>query len=191
MAPTTYDKHYQWPNLFGEPYPELMAFFEGQGTRGKLLDLGCGQGRDAIALAKLGYEVTGVDLSQVGIDQMNALVASEKLSLRGIVADIYDFGDLGSFDFILLDSMFHFLKKDRRKEIGLLTKVLTGSKKGAVIVICIQNNGKKIQILSNAINTQTSFCVLTDSDFQYRFEDQKTGHRSISDYKMIAIEKQC
>ena len=49
----SYDKQYQTENLFGEPYSE----------RGRLLDLGCGQGRNAIPLAQLGYEVTGMDIS--------------------------------------------------------------------------------------------------------------------------------
>ena len=58
-----YDEYYQTENLFGAPYPELLTFYSAIKQKGKLLDLGCGQGRDAIALAKIGFEVTGIDYS--------------------------------------------------------------------------------------------------------------------------------
>lgn len=41
------------------------------------LDLGCGNGRNSIPLARMGYEVTGMDISRVALNQ-----AKEKLSLE-------------------------------------------------------------------------------------------------------------
>lgn len=79
----TYDKYYLTENLFGKPYPELIEFFADYPRKGKVLDLGCGQGRDAIALARLGYSVTGIDNSKVGIDQMNQFGQNENLDLVG------------------------------------------------------------------------------------------------------------
>lgn len=96
----TYDKYYQTENLFGESYPELIEFFAEFPMKGKVLDLGCGQGRDAIALARLGYSVTGIDNSKVGIEQMNQTWQ---------VVDIYAFNRFSEFDIILLDSMFRFI----------------------------------------------------------------------------------
>jgi SAM-dependent methyltransferase len=117
-----YDKYYQTKDLFGAPYPELLAFFEQYSKKGKVLDLGCGQGRDAIALARLGYTVTGVDSSKVGVEQMIHTVNNENLRLHGMVGDIYAFDPFNAFDIILLDSMFHFTKKDKEKEEGLVKK---------------------------------------------------------------------
>ena len=125
-----YDKYYQTENLFGNPYPELLRFFEENSSLGKVLDLGCGQGRNAIALARLGYNVTGVDHSKVGIEQMDRVSQSEDLKLVGQVKDIYTYENYAEFDFILLDSMFHFTKKDREKESELFSGVLpTGYRK--------------------------------------------------------------
>ena len=78
---TDYDKYYEVEDLFGEPYPELIDFFRRYEPKGKMIDLGCGQGRDLIYLARLGYIVTGIDNSKVGIDQMNSI--SEKEGLNG------------------------------------------------------------------------------------------------------------
>lgn len=66
-----YDKYYQTENLFGKPYPELIKYFSTYPKQGKVLDLGCGQGRDSIPIARLGFDVTGIDNSRVGIEQMN------------------------------------------------------------------------------------------------------------------------
>jgi len=42
---------------------------------GTALDLGCGQGRDLLWLASRGFEVTGLDLSPVAIEQAEAVAA--------------------------------------------------------------------------------------------------------------------
>ena len=42
---------------------------------GTALDLGCGQGRNSLWLASRGFEVTGLDLSSVAIEQAKAVAA--------------------------------------------------------------------------------------------------------------------
>lgn len=185
----TYDKYYQTENLFGEPYPELISFFTESPEKGKLLDLGCGQGRDAIALARLGYEVIGIDNSKVGIDQMNQVAKSEKLNLTGQTGDIYAFEDFAQFDFILLDSMLHFAKRDKKKEVGLIQNIALKAQAGCMVVVCIQDTGSKVQILNNAIDHKEQLERLVDTEFKYTFTDDKSGHQSISDYRMIVAVK--
>ncbi|ADR21086.1 hypothetical protein MATR_12840 [Marivirga tractuosa] len=183
----TYDKYYQTENLFGEPYPELVEFFADYTRKGRVLDLGCGQGRDAIALARLGYSVTGIDSSKVGIEQMNRIGQNEKLDLVGKVEDIYTFDRFNEFDIVLLDSMFHFAKKDKAKEIGLIKKILLDIKTGSLVVVCIQDTGGKVQILKKAIHNDDK--LIADEKFKYVFEDTESGHKSETDYRMVIIEK--
>ncbi len=54
-------------------------------------------------LGRLGYHVTGVDLSTVGIRQMNEAARQEKLDVQGKVADLYTYAIDQSVDSILLD----------------------------------------------------------------------------------------
>ncbi len=185
----TYDKYYETENLFGEPYPELIQFFAEFPVKGKVLDLGCGQGRDAIALARLGYSVTGIDNSRVGIDQMNEIGQNEKLKLVGQVGDIYAFDDFSEFEIVLLDSMFHFAKKDKAKEIGLIKKIISEIKIGCLIVVCIQDIGDKVQTLNQAIDFKERYKRLVDQEFKYVFEDSDSGHKTETGYRMIIIEK--
>lgn len=184
-----YDKYYQTENLFGAPYPELLDFYSTIKNKGKLLDLGCGQGRDAIALASIGFEVVGIDYSKVGIAQLNKIAKERKLSIHGIVGDIYEYSNFDEFDFILLDSMFHFNKRDKEKEIQLLRRIMDLANKNTLITICIQNTGNKIKILNSIILETSNVEILHQKAFNYRYEDQKSNHNSTTKYEMVTIKK--
>lgn len=184
-----YDKYYQTENLFGEPYPELIAFFSAIKNKGKLLDLGCGQGRNAIALAKLGFEVTGIDYSKVGIKQLNEIAKKENLPLKGIVGDIYDYSNFDEFDFLLLDSMFHFRKKEKEKETKLLHKIIESIKPNAQITICIQKTGNKLAVLKAIILDLQNLETIDETELVYEFEDKASNHSSRTEYQMISLKK--
>ncbi len=184
-----YDKYYQTENLFGKPYPELIDFYAKIKEKGKLLDIGCGQGRDAIPLAKLGFVVTGIDHSKVGIDQLNKIAEKENLSLTGVVADIYSYSKFDKFDYILLDSMFHFGKKKREKELNFLNRLVSASKPNTIITICIQKIGKKLVILNTAISSRSDLIRITQTELIYKYEDKASNHCSETKYEMLVIKK--
>jgi len=185
----SYDKYYKTENLFGAPFPELIGFLADYSKKEKVLDLGCGQGRDAIPLARIGFSVTGIDQSKVGIDQMNEIGKAENLNLVGKVEDIYAFDKFEEYGIILLDSMFHFAKKDKGKEIGLVKKIISEIKNGCLVVFCIQDTGNKVQILNQAIDSEKKLNRLANKKFTYTFNEEKSGHKSITEFRMIVIEK--
>lgn len=81
------------------------------GSKGKaFLDLGTGPGTQAIGLAKLGYNVTGSDLSQVAIDK------AKKLSdqVRWVQDDILKSKITDQFDYIFDRGCFHTLPPESR-----------------------------------------------------------------------------
>lgn len=185
----SYDNIYEDENFFGEPYPELIEFFAGYPEKGQVLDLGCGQGRNAIALARLGYAVTGIDISEVGIGQMNQAGKAESLNLDGEVGDMYRFEEFDQYDFILLDSIFHFTKKEKEKEVRLVQKIVSRAEPGCLIVICIQDTRNKVKILNQAIDFDGKLNRHADRKFKYVFEDDDSGHMSESDCRMVIAEK--
>ena len=153
----------------------------------KSLDLGCGQGRDVISLARLGFTVTGIDMSQVGIEQMNHIAMTENLQLNGIVGDIYNFDKIEGYDYILLDSIFHFTKKELKKETDLIKNLMINKNKGCMIVCCIQDSGEKIKILKETINAEKKAVIIEEKKFKYTFENN--GHQSESNYRMIVFKR--
>lgn len=70
---------------------------------GKALDLGTGEGRNAMWLAKQGWEVTAVDFSAVAIDKARGIAESRGLSVTWVVADMSEYiPDARSFDLVAL-----------------------------------------------------------------------------------------
>lgn len=72
--PTDYGKFYRGAKqALGEPTKEFVKFFDTQARpRIRVLDIGCGQGRDALFIARLGHSVVGVGQSPTGIRDLLA-----------------------------------------------------------------------------------------------------------------------
>ena len=62
-----------------------LAYFP---PNGRILDLACGDGRNAIYLAHLGYDVTAVDFSIEALKRLEYFSQLERLQLKTILADL-------------------------------------------------------------------------------------------------------
>ncbi len=102
--------------MCGEPFPEFVAFFaDYKQEMARVLDLGCGQGRDALMIARKGHQVVGVDLSPTGIAQMVGDGEAEGLNIEGFAADIVTYVPEGLFDVIVMDRVLHMLLDDKAR----------------------------------------------------------------------------
>ena len=98
---TSYDKHNRNENLFGEPYPELIKFFSNYPKRGKLLDLGCGQGRNAIialCIQHIGNKVS---------------ILNETIDFQGILTRMLDI----DFEYVFRDDQTNHISRTPHKMI--------------------------------------------------------------------------
>ena len=80
-----------------EPEPVLLRALE-RAAPGHALDVACGRGRHAIALADAGFTVDAVDVSPVGL--ASARERAKGRAIRWIEADLADY-ELGSYDLIV------------------------------------------------------------------------------------------
>lgn len=80
---------------------------------GKALDLGCGQGRNALYLALKGFDVTAVDQNPNPLYALSDMAAQENLPVLAAGYDI-NAAALGEpYDFIVATVVFMFLRPDR------------------------------------------------------------------------------
>lgn len=131
-----YEKEYQnTDNACGQPFPEFVDFFKNWDRHGAaVLDLGCGQGRDALLIASRGHRVTGVDISPTGVAQMLDQAQARGLEIEGIVADIVGFRTRKRFDAVVIDRVLHQLPTDEDR-LAVLRRSSGYVKTGGYVLI--------------------------------------------------------
>lgn len=78
-----------------------------------ILDLACGAGRHSILLSKLGFNVTGVDLSERLLAEAKSSAEKENLKIEFIQSDIREFSSEKKFDLVLnLFTSFGYFETD-------------------------------------------------------------------------------
>lgn len=83
----------------------------------RVLDIGCGEGKDAVFLAKCGYAVTAFDLSEQGIEKAKRLAEHNKVEAAFFRADICDYRPEREYDILFSSGVFHFIPEPVREEL--------------------------------------------------------------------------
>lgn len=88
MDPASWDARYAATDLVWgvEPNRWVSDVLAGR-PAGSAVDLGCGEGRNAIWLAETGWTVTGVDFSGVALDKAATLAQRRGVTVRWVRAD--------------------------------------------------------------------------------------------------------
>ena len=120
------------PTLKREPSSVLVATVRGR-KPGKALDLGTGEGRNALFLAEQEWQVTGVDISDVAIAQAKSHAVDRKVKLEAVVGDLetYDFG-VEQWDLI---TSFYMHGWHDRSKTDVPARIYKALKPGGLIVI--------------------------------------------------------
>lgn len=129
----------QTPWDSGRTCSELFKILEEEiVTPGQALDLGCGTGTNAIYLAQMGFDVTGVDISQVAIDRAKEKAESAGVSVLFMIARLpTNFLPGKVFDFVFDRGCFHAINKEERAESVDMLKNLT--REGSIYLMLCGN----------------------------------------------------
>jgi len=103
----------------------------------KILDLGCGEGRHSLELAKRGYSVVGVDFSEKHIN--TARSGSKELPVRFTKRDIRKYRDGENYDVVLclFDVIGSF--PDEKSNVDILKTIVAELKPGGYCAISVMN----------------------------------------------------
>ncbi|MBK1787028.1 class I SAM-dependent methyltransferase [Prauserella sp. ASG 168] len=121
---TDFDSAYteEWaPWIIGEPQPAVVRLERDGWITGAVLDPGCGTGEHTIHLARLGYDVRGIDFSQPAVDRARANAKAHGVRARIDVADALHLGTEPRYDTVVDSALFHvFGDADRAAYVASL-----------------------------------------------------------------------
>ncbi len=81
---------------------------------GRLIDLGAGEGRDAVRFAAHGFTVTAVDVSLPGLEKATRWAQEEGLPLETVQASILDYRIPRGCAVVYASGTLHYLPPERR-----------------------------------------------------------------------------
>lgn len=111
-------------------------------SAGRIIDLGCGEGRDSLWLAAQGYDVTGVDVAAAALDRARSLARAQGLTPRFLERDVCYLRGLASAHYDVAFNMgcLHMMDDptDRSRHLKRVFEVL---KPGGTLVVnhCKEN----------------------------------------------------
>jgi 2-polyprenyl-3-methyl-5-hydroxy-6-metoxy-1,4-benzoquinol methylase len=103
-----------------------MEFIKSLTPGSKAFDIACGEGRNSIFLAKQGFTVTGVDISETGLLKAGKWMEREHLKIDFRIANLEEYGFTETYDLII---NFNFLLRD------LIPKAVAALNPKGVLVI--------------------------------------------------------
>lgn len=103
-----------------------------------VLDVGCGEGRNSIIMAKLGNKVDAFDISENGIEKAKKISNQMGVPINYFCCDLENFLFEKEYDVILSHGVLHLPYKDVRNKF--ITKMQGNTKIGGYNVIGIFTN---------------------------------------------------
>ncbi|MFJ8058536.1 class I SAM-dependent methyltransferase [Streptomyces sp. NPDC096142] len=124
----------EWDNRYadrqqlwsGRPNGALVAEIAGL-TPGRVLDVGCGEGADAVWLAREGWDVTAIEVSGVALERAAGHAADAGVTVRWVHAELTGAAlSPGSFDLVSAQYPALLRTPDAAAERALLAAVAPG-----------------------------------------------------------------
>ena len=129
-----YDKLYRENKApFGSEAEEIVKNIINYRRTGSVLELGAGDGRNALYLAEKGFAVTARDTSQVGLDTLDQLAKEKGVYVQTEMRDIKDFNPDDHFDVLVSTYVFHYLP--RQDALLLIKQIQEHTKRDGLNVI--------------------------------------------------------
>ena len=127
-----FDKIYSGPATLFNPEPSAFLARAVEGIApGKALDVAMGQGRNSLFLARKGWDVTGYDVSSVGLAAAEASAAKAGLKIHTMLKSHAEF-DFGTNQWDLIAMVFPLVSMDDQ---DLLRRIKVSLKPGGMIVV--------------------------------------------------------
>ena len=143
-----YEEGYERCSCFWGTEPgsflKLMTHYETSFTGRRALDAGCGEGKNAVFLARLGANVDAVDVSPVAIENGRRVWKQEE-KVRWIVADIRYLKLPQKYDVVIAYGLLHCLT-DRTEVMATISALQAANRAWRIqYPMCVQQSPSTAQ----------------------------------------------
>ena len=118
---TAYEQHYQGDGFYWGIKPNSLCYEIMQRRPPvrpyRVLDMGCGEGKDAVFLARNGYWVEAFDIAEAGLKKARSLAEQHHASVDFFRADLLDFEPEDTYDIIFCSGVLHYLPPEKRSRV--------------------------------------------------------------------------
>jgi len=134
-----WNKNYQDGDLpwdTGRPSSELQRVVREKGIQPcRVLELGCGTGTNSVWLAQQGFEITGVDVAPLAVEQAEQRARGAGVEVRFVVADVFELPDLGEpFAFFFDRGCYHAVRRSApQKYAPAVARQLAAGARGLIL----------------------------------------------------------
>lgn len=127
----------------GRPSSELTKAVETGTIRpGRVVELGCGSGTDAVYLAGRGFDVTAIDIAPTALRLAQEKALQAGVRVRWLLADVLALPSLGAFDFVYDRGCYHEVRDHNLK--GYLDSVDLLSRPGTQFLLLAGNANESL-----------------------------------------------
>ncbi len=135
---------------------------------GRVIDLGCGSGTNAVYLAGKGFDVTAVDVAPTALAIGRAKAEEAGVEVRWLLADVLNLPDLGTFDLIFDRGCYHNVRYVDAAQFVESMRQLMRPGSRALIVSCNRDGppGVREQTMRDDFAEGFEFIWLKPSEIQ-------------------------
>ncbi|MTI71226.1 MAG: class I SAM-dependent methyltransferase [Firmicutes bacterium] len=178
-------------NLWGIEPEWTLIQYESLVKKGKILDLGIGEGRNVLKFALKNYDIEGVDISQTALKRCEQLLKNVDCNYNLHCSNLLDFTlDLNKYSLIISTWTLNFLKKSEGlKLINNMKNILT---KGGILYLGVfSKEDPKYTFLkenNNEIEKDTFYINKRDSYITY-YNKEEILNLFNNDYEIICLKE--
>jgi tellurite methyltransferase len=147
-----YDSKYSKKEFYWglKPHNLVVDSIQYLSKNAKILDLGCGEGKDSFFLAKNNFDVVAVDFSKEGIRKLKKFAKNEKLKIKADVSNVKSYlQNCKKFDAIFAMNILQFI--DEKNIFKIIKQIQQKTKPTGLNIITsfvAENSKQKERVLS-------------------------------------------
>ena len=117
-----YDRRYESDTYYWGVKPsnicaDVIEYFrDRRHQKPRLIDLGCGEGRNAVHFARHGFEVHAMDSSRPGLEKTERLARENNVEVTVFQGDMAHYDLQDNYDVIFSTGALHYLRPDMREK---------------------------------------------------------------------------